>query len=175
MKHLATITDKNITGADGLSTATPRIAVDTVLFDGEGNIALCHWGKSDFYSIPGGGVDPDEDLTTAAIRETLEETGCRAEITCEIGIVFENLAEIDFTQERYCFMACIIGEKGEPQLTDFEVFLESTISWHPLKKALQLIMDNTPKDHGLKFIQRRNIITLQEVLANHMDKIGGKQ
>jgi len=34
MKHLATITDKDINGSDALSAAEPRIAVDAVLFDG---------------------------------------------------------------------------------------------------------------------------------------------
>ena len=170
MKHLATITDKDITGAETLSTATPRIAVDTVLFDDENNIALCHLGKFDFYTLPGGGVDPGEDLMTAAKREVLEEAGCECEILCEIGTVTENLGEIDCTQTRYTYIARVVGEKSDPQLTDREILLESTVCWHPLKRAVKLITNNIPKDYQQQFIKHRDIIILNEVLANHADK-----
>ena len=174
MKQLATITDKDITGADTLSTAKPRMAVDTVLFDDENNIALCHLGKFDFYTLPGGGVDPGEDLITAAKREVLEEAGCQCKILCEIGTVTENLGEIDCTQTRYTYIARVVGEKGDPQLTEREILLESTVCWHPFEKARQLIAQNIPKDCQQQFIKHRDMIVLNEVLANHADKIGGR-
>jgi hypothetical protein len=37
MKHLLTVTDKDITGSEKLSAAKPRIAVNAVLFDIDGN------------------------------------------------------------------------------------------------------------------------------------------
>ena len=172
MKRLAAITDKDITGAESISTATPRIAAGTILFDNEDNIALCHLGKFDFYTLPGGGVDAGEDLITAAKREVLEETGCDCEIIDEVGAVFESRTEDDFTQERYIFIARVMGEKGEPQPTDFEVFLASTVDWYPLKKALQLVTDSIPKDYQQKYIRHRNIIILNEVLKNHAHMIG---
>ena len=44
MKHILTITDKEITGSDKLSTAQPRIAVNAVLFDADESIDLCYIG-----------------------------------------------------------------------------------------------------------------------------------
>ena len=101
MRHILTITDKDITGAETLSTAEPRIAVNAVLFDADKCIALSYMGKYDLHTLPGGGIDPGEDLIAAVKRETLEETGCRCEIIGELGQIFENRSEHDFTQERY--------------------------------------------------------------------------
>ena len=56
MKHLLTITDKDIIGSDELSPAKPRIAVGIVLLDDENNIALSHIGIWDLHGLPGGGV-----------------------------------------------------------------------------------------------------------------------
>lgn len=39
---------------------------------------------SDYYTIPGGGVEEDESFSEAAIRETLEETCCNIEIVKEL-------------------------------------------------------------------------------------------
>ena len=175
MKHLATLTDKDISGAETLSTAKPRIAVNAVLLDDNGNIALCYYGKYNFYNIVGGGVDPGEDFSTALKRETLEETGCHCEIICEIGAIFENMGSIDFTQERYCFLARAIGERSEPQLTEEEIEWETSIEWHPIDRALQLVCDNKIGGYPtLEFLKQRDIIILNEVLTNHADKIGGK-
>ena len=59
----------------------PRPAVGTIVSDGAGRILLLWrhrfitdtWG----WEIPAGGVDPDEALEAAAVRETVEETGWR--------------------------------------------------------------------------------------------------
>ena len=80
MKHLATITDKDITGSDALSTAEPRIAVDAVLFDQNNNIALLYLGKYDVHTLPGGGVDPDEDLITAVNAKPLKKLAINAKL-----------------------------------------------------------------------------------------------
>ena len=167
MKRIATITDKDITGSDALATAEPRIAVDAILFDRNNNIALLHLGKYDIYTIPGGGVDPDEDLITAIKREVLEETGYKCDIICDIGTTFENRAQHNFTQKRHYYIARVIGEKGELQLTDEEISEEITVCWHPIEKALQLIVDDNPSDYVCKFVRKRNIAALTEVVTNH--------
>lgn len=168
MKTLATITDKEITGGDLLSNAPPRIAVNAVLFDHEQNIALCHFARANFYTIVGGGVDPGEDNITAIKREVREEAGCECEITAEIGVVFENRYEHDFTQQRYYYIANVIGEKGEPQLTEKEIMAQATVRWLPISKALQIISQHEPMSYQQQFIRKRDIAALSEVIKHHM-------
>ena len=165
MKHLLTITDKDITGSEKLSTAKPRIAVNAVLFDTFGKIALSYVGKYDLHTLPGGGVDPGEDFHAALKREIREETGCDCEITGELGHISENRSEHDFTQERYYYLARIVGEKGELNLTDEELGENTTVVWHSLEQALQIVSGKQHDNYRCKFIQKRDISALTEILA----------
>ncbi|MCL1787648.1 MAG: NUDIX hydrolase [Defluviitaleaceae bacterium] len=175
MKHLATITDKDITGADGISTAEPRIAVDAILLNSNNHIALLHIGKYDTYTIPGGGVDPGEDFITAVKREILEETGYHCEIICEVGSTLESRIQYDFTQKRHYYIARAIGEQQALQLTEQELDEEITVCWYPIKEALQLISSKISNEYVLKYIQKRTVIALTEVITNRADKIGAHQ
>ena len=164
MKHLLTITDKDITGSSILSAAEPRIAVNAVLFDADGNIALSYMGKYDLHTLPGGGVDPGEDLHAAVKREILEETGCDCEITGELGQISENRSEHDFTQERHYYLARVVGEKGDLHLTDEEINENTTVVWYPLEQALKIISEKQHDNYQRKFIQKRDIAALTEAL-----------
>ena len=173
MKRLATITDKDVTGSDALSNAAPSTSVNAVLFDQNGHVALCYFGKFNFHTIIGGGVEASEDMITAVKREVLEEAGCDCEIVCEIGYTFENRAEHDNTLERYYYIARVVGEKGELQLTEKEMSQKVAVCWYPLEQALQIIKENNSLIYQQKFIQKRDIIVLTEVIGNHAHLIGG--
>ena len=172
MKHLATITDLDITGAGGISTAEPRVAVDAIMLNSNNQIALLHLGKYDIYTIPGGGVDPGEDLITAVKREMLEETGYNCEIICEVGTTLESRVRYDFTQKRYYYIARAIGEQHELQLTEQEIDEDITVCWYPIEEALQLVINKVLDEYVLKYIQKRTIIALTEVITNYAHLIG---
>ncbi|WP_349570493.1 NUDIX hydrolase [Azotobacter salinestris] len=53
---------------------------------------------------PAGHLEPDESLTEAALRETLEETGWQVELTGVIGIYLYS-APNGVTYQRVCFAA----------------------------------------------------------------------
>jgi len=165
MKHLLTITDKDITGSSMLSAAEPRIAVNAVLFDVDVNIALSYMGKYDLHTLPGGGVDPGEDYHAAVKREIWEETGCDCEIIRELGQINENRSEHDFTQERYYYLARVVGGKGELHLTDEEINENTTVVWYPLKQALKIITEKQHDNYQRKFIQQRDIAALTEAVV----------
>ena len=164
MKHILTITDKNITGSNKLSASPPRIAVNAVLFDADKNIALCYMGKYDLHTLPGGGVEAGEDLQTAVKREIWEETGCQCKIIEELGQITENRYEHDFTQERSYYIAHVIGEKGALHLTNEEIAEDTVVVWLPFEQALRIIRDIEHDNYQRKFIQKRDITALTEAL-----------
>lgn len=49
-------------------------------------ILLTHWNAGGAWTLPGGGLDPGEEPTTAAIREIHEETGLTATLDRLLGI-----------------------------------------------------------------------------------------
>jgi 8-oxo-dGTP diphosphatase len=63
-----------------------RNAARTVIVDkGNNLIALINVRDGEYYKIPGGGVDDGETEESAAIREAMEESGCKIEIIDKIG------------------------------------------------------------------------------------------
>jgi len=169
MNQIISITDKDITGSENLSTAEPRIAVNAVLFDAEGNIALSHETKYDLITLPGGGVEPGEDFHAAVKREMWEETGCDCEITGELGWIYENRSEHNFVQQRYYYTARVVGEKGELHLTEEELATDTTVIWLPLNEALKIISekqhDNYYESYQRKFVKKRDVAALEQAVV----------
>lgn len=164
MKLLKEITDKDICGTDGISNAEPRIAVRAILLDESGKIALLYMGKFDFYTVPGGGVENEEDLDQALKREVLEETGCKCEIVSALGCISESRILHDFTQISNYYIAKVIGEKGLPQLTQEEIEEQTEVQWYTPKEALNIIINEKPQLYRDKYVQYRDKIILEEAI-----------
>lgn len=164
MNLIAFLIDKDITGKEGLSHTKPRIAVNAILFDNEGRVALTHIQDWGLYSLVGGGVEAGESLLDALYREVLEETGCQCEVIKELGVIIENRFEQDITQERTCYLAKVVGTKGELNHTTKEQSLNMTLEWMPLDQALTLITSQQHDIYQRKFIQKRDIIMLNEAM-----------
>jgi 8-oxo-dGTP pyrophosphatase MutT (NUDIX family) len=173
MKHLFTITDKDINGSDKLSPRKPRIAAGVVLFDDEGCIALSHIGIWDIHMLPGGGVDDGENFITAVNREVWEECGCKCEVIEEIGKTYQNSAKDDFVQEKYYYLARVVGEKSELHLEEYEIESKTTVRWCSLERAIQAISENNLDDGLTEILNRRDIAVLNEV-ASIIDEKAGK-
>jgi ADP-ribose pyrophosphatase YjhB (NUDIX family) len=61
-------------------------SVNVVVADDNGRVLLIHRTDNDNWALPGGAMDFGESLSDAAVRETLEETGIKVEITGLVGI-----------------------------------------------------------------------------------------
>lgn len=164
MRNISTITDQDITGSNKLSSASPRIAVNAVLLDSDGKIALSYVGKYDLHTLPGGGVEQGEDLHAAVKREMWEETGCDCMIIGELGKITENRAEQDFTQERSYFVAKVTGKKGSLHLTDEEIAENTTVVWHAPEDAFKIISEKQHSSYKHKFFQKRDVAVMEQAL-----------
>lgn len=61
-------------------------SVNVVVVNDAGEILLIRRADNDNWALPGGAMDLGESLPDAAVRETLEETGVRVEVTGLVGI-----------------------------------------------------------------------------------------
>lgn len=66
-----------------------RKAARAVIQNTQDEIALLYVSKHRYHKLPGGGLEPGEEMTEALKREVLEEVGAEIEITSEIGLIIE--------------------------------------------------------------------------------------
>lgn len=65
---------------------------------------------------PAGHLEPKESLQQAAVRETLEETGCDVELTGVTGIYLYTAPSNGVTYQRICFVANLVRHHTERAL-----------------------------------------------------------
>ena len=99
---------------EDFSTFNARVAVKVAIYDRENLIALV---GTKYRLLPGGGIEDNESLKQAVIRECLEEVGCSVDIIKEIATTEEYRAKTKRHQTTHFFTATLSGEKGVPQTT----------------------------------------------------------
>ncbi|KAK6502689.1 hypothetical protein TWF506_003266 [Arthrobotrys conoides] len=128
------------------------------------NIIIIHVKKGNYYKLPGGGVEGDEDYQLAAEREVLEETGCKASIDTKcIGVVEEW--RNDLHQTSYCYIGNVTDDSGRPELTEDEVLDGLEHEWAPVQDALQKLKGIKPTSELGIYIQERDTFLLETFLA----------
>ena len=96
-KIIGELTDKNVLGTDGLSCNPPRKKSRAILINEDDKIAVIYEKESNYYALPGGGIEHGEDEVSALIREIAEETGCLCDAIEPLGVVCENRYHADTT------------------------------------------------------------------------------
>ncbi|HII29739.1 ADP-ribose pyrophosphatase [Candidatus Woesearchaeota archaeon CG08_land_8_20_14_0_20_47_9] len=139
-----------------------RNAARAVLFDKDDNIALLFVSRHNFHKLPGGGLDPGEDIRTALKREVLEETGCTIAITGEVGRVVEYRDKYRLKQISYCFIARVKENSQKTSLTEKEKRQGLQLTWVKLDEAIRLIENDQPNTYEGRFIVRRDLAFLRK-------------
>ena len=100
-------------------TWLPHITVATIVED-NGKFLMVEElkGGRAVLNQPAGHLDPNETLTEAAVRETLEETGWDVEATGIVGIYLYTAPSNGVTYQRVCFAAKPRRHHPERQLDD---------------------------------------------------------
>ena len=116
----------------------------------EGRIAMVHSRKYDYYTFPGGGIDRDERMEDALIREIREETGLEVipESIREYGLVVrKEKGAIDdlFIQENYYFLCDVSSRMLRQELGGYEIDEDYELSWMDPDAAVEA---NRTRPHG---------------------------
>lgn len=164
MDLICKITDKDLLGTDGLSKAEPRYTARAILKNGEDKYAVMYTEKFDLYSLPGGGIEDDEDKLEALRREVLEETGCICESIEEIGYIYENRAHADYTQYSYYYFVTAGSPAQKQSLTESEIQNKTKVQWHSLDKMTDLIFNQKPSTNQQKFLKARDVAALKKYI-----------
>jgi ADP-ribose pyrophosphatase YjhB (NUDIX family) len=135
------------------------VAVSAFVLDKYGQLLMIRRTDNDLYAIPGGGLEPGETVTAAAVREVQEETGIDIEVTGLIGIYSdpEHVIAYDDGEVRQefsiCFRAQPVGgelrtssESKEAFWVEQDLLPELTI--HPsIRLRIQHGFDNRPEPY----------------------------
>jgi ADP-ribose pyrophosphatase YjhB (NUDIX family) len=103
-------------------------SANVVVVNHAGEILLIRRTDNDNWALPGGAMDLGESLPDAAIRETLEETGVRVELTGLVGIYTDPRHVILYTSNgevrqefSVVFTARPVGGEPKPSNESSEV------------------------------------------------------
>lgn len=162
MKIISELTDKKVLGTDGTANAQPRYTARAILKNADGLYAVMYAGKFNLYSLPGGGIEDNEDKITALKREIMEETGCECDSIEELGCVYENRAHCNYTQYSYYYIVTTKGATKVQKMTEEELKNVTVLQWHTFDEAVSLIKDVNHATNQQKFLQARDVAALEE-------------
>ena len=104
----------------------------------------CERAGKEYYTLPGGGQDPQESLEQTVVRECLEETG----FTVKVGSLAFVLEEIitdpqsiaqypDYCHHHMWYFRCELAENAQQEITHLDLG-QTGICWIPLEEVKQI-------------------------------------
>lgn len=93
-----------------------------VIFDAQMRILIIKRARSDYWSLPGGRIDPDESAHDCCVRETFEETGLHTRVVRLISLHTDPRRVVHYPDGNIyrsfvtCFEMEVIGGELKPSL-----------------------------------------------------------
>ncbi|MDD6051921.1 MAG: GNAT family N-acetyltransferase [Clostridiales bacterium] len=165
MRRIASLTDMDILGLPGLSSAAPRVTARAIVVNPGDMLAVMYAEKYDIHTLPGGGVDAGESIEAALRRELNEETGCTITSVTPLGYVEENRAHADFTQLSYYYIVRTADDTLTPHLTQAELANRTRVLWCTPEEAYERIATPVTKRPQGRFLQARDMAALNAYRA----------
>lgn len=142
-----------------------RSAVRVIAFNARGQIAIVYAKRNNYYKLPGGGIDPDEEHAAAGIREMQEEIGSTIKVRADVGcIATTEEYRNDLHQISYCYVADVVDDSGSPSLTEDEVSDGLGHLWVSVEEAMDRMVGVEPTSELGRYIKERDVYLLGEAL-----------
>ncbi len=127
----------DILGANRHETFTrTRVGCRGVVLTGEGTLLLAREERTDWWLIPGGGLEEGETLRQCCAREVLEETGYVVEPVRRFLILNEYYEEYRYVSH---YFECRILGRGEQRLTPAEEQRGLVPRFLPVEEYLSIV------------------------------------
>lgn len=139
-----------------------RFACRAVVFDTDNKIAIMQVDSDNYHKIPGGGVEEGETKDEALRREILEEAGVNIEVVQEIGEIIELRDFSRIKQASYCYLAKVVGEKGDHDMTDGEKAEGLELIWLPIEETIKRMSKDHPSRPQRLMMSKRDLLFVQE-------------
>ena len=155
MELIKLINLENVSDEEANEFST-REAARAIVFDKENKIALLHATKYNYFKLPGGGINKGETKEEALKRECIEEIGCNVKIINEVGFTIEYRKQFNTKQTSYCYIAKLVGEKGEPKLEPDELEEGFKTIWLAVDDAQKKLMHDKSDIYEIPYMVKRD-------------------
>jgi len=133
------------------------------------NILLLFTARYDDYTLPGGGVDENETIEAALLRELQEETGVKSITQCNAFGRFEEVRawykdDFDYVYiVSDCYVCEICGEFDKPQMEHYEVANGMRPVWVNIDDAIAHNKQTLAQSEKKGLSIQREIFLLEEI------------
>lgn len=164
MELLAELTELDI-GLKGEGSTSDlklqiRKASRAVVINESNKIALLFVSKKNYHKLPGGGIEQNENVYEALVREVYEEVGAEIKVILDVGVIIEYRDQHELMQVSYCYLASLENMLEAPSLTEEEQSNGFMLKWVPIEEAILLVHNDKPEDYVGRFIQKRDFTFL---------------
>jgi 8-oxo-dGTP diphosphatase len=137
-----------------------RLAIRVIVKNEKDEIIIIHAKNGNYYKLPGGGIETDEDHDVAGQREAMEETGCKVNLEGDCMAEVEEWRN-DLHQVSYCYLAHLVEDSGAPELTEEEMADELQHEWVPVDLALEKMKTIQPTSKLGSYIKERDLFFIE--------------
>lgn len=142
----------------------------------EGKVAMIHSNKYDYYEFPGGGIEADECMEDALIREVLEETGLSVIKNSireygQVHRISKGIKEDIFIQDNYYFLCDVKEDMVEQNLDEYEADEGFVLEYLSPQIAINVNKKNVSDDFSRNVMLERDTKVLELLMQEGYGKL----